>query len=67
MTCSSACFFKGKSTCAQLLLRFYDPEHGSIRVNDGPAINDISIENYRQQIAIVGQEPVNIFEIIFEK
>ncbi|KAL0955249.1 hypothetical protein HGRIS_004144 [Hohenbuehelia grisea] len=46
----------GKSTVIQLLERFYDPLQGSIYF-DGEKITDLNIEHYRQQIALVSQEP----------
>ncbi len=45
----------GKSTIVQLLLRFFDPETGSISVN-GNMLRDINLENYREQIGCVPQE-----------
>lgn len=50
----------GKSTCVQLLLRFYDPVDGFIRVNNDCRIDEINVESYRQQIAVVSQEPVSV-------
>ena len=47
----------GKSTVFGLLLRFYDPQSGNIRLN-GTAINAISLADLRSQIGIVPQEPV---------
>ncbi len=47
----------GKSTVFGLLLRFYDPQSGSIRLN-GTAIDAISLADLRSQIGIVPQEPV---------
>lgn len=46
----------GKTTAFQLLLRFYDPRSGSIRI-DGQAIDSVSPFALRQQIAIVPQDP----------
>lgn len=45
----------GKSTIAKLLLRFYDPVAGSIRV-DGVDVRDLRIESLRSQIAVLLQE-----------
>ncbi|MEZ8714360.1 peptidase C39 [Vibrio splendidus] len=45
----------GKSTLARLLLRLYNPEQGLITVDDTP-LNQISIQQLRQQIGIVLQE-----------
>jgi ATP-binding cassette subfamily B protein len=47
----------GKSTVFQLLLRFYDPSSGVIRL-DGVAIPDMSLEDLRQRIGIVPQDAV---------
>ncbi|MEM9254214.1 MAG: ABC transporter transmembrane domain-containing protein [Pseudomonadota bacterium] len=46
----------GKSTVFELLLRFYDPQHGVIRV-DGEDIRQIRLAELRQQIALVPQQP----------
>ncbi len=45
----------GKTTCVNLLLRFYDPTSGSISV-DGRDIRSISLEDWRRNIALVLQE-----------
>ncbi len=45
----------GKTTLASLLPRFYDYTSGSITV-DGHAIGELTLENLRQQIALVGQD-----------
>nr|WP_315227291.1 ABC transporter transmembrane domain-containing protein [uncultured Albidiferax sp.] len=47
----------GKSTVFQLLLRFYDPQSGSIRL-DGVATRDLALEDLRQHIGIVPQDAV---------
>jgi len=47
----------GKSTVLQLLLRFYDPEHGAIRF-DGIDIREADPANLRSQIGLVAQDPV---------
>jgi len=47
----------GKSTTIQLLLRFYEPMAGSIRV-DNVSINEINIQSLRDMISLVAQEPV---------
>ena len=47
----------GKSTVINLLLRFYDPQAGSITL-DGINIRDLNIKWLRAQIGYVGQEPV---------
>lgn len=45
----------GKSTIAQLLLRFYDPSKGTIRI-DGIELSKLDLQYYRQQISYVPQE-----------
>ncbi len=47
----------GKTTVFNLLLRFYDPEAGTIRV-DGADIRDLGFADLRGALAIVPQEPV---------
>ena len=47
----------GKSSLANLLLRFYDPHHGAVRI-DGVDIRDYRRSSLRDQIAIVLQEAV---------
>jgi len=47
----------GKTTVFQLLLRYYDPDSGAIRL-DGVDIKQTSLEELRTRIAIVPQEPV---------
>ncbi len=46
----------GKSTVFQLLLRFYDPDSGAVRV-DGTDIRRVDPAKLRQRIALVSQEP----------
>jgi len=45
----------GKSTIASLLLRFYDPQQGSI-LFDGRAATDYGLHELRSQMALVPQE-----------
>lgn len=45
----------GKSTCINMLLRFYDPVSGSIEL-DGIDIREFSPEKWRKKIALVLQE-----------
>ncbi|MFQ5984049.1 MAG: ABC transporter transmembrane domain-containing protein [Alphaproteobacteria bacterium] len=47
----------GKSTVFQLLLRFYDPDTGTVRL-DGAAIREAAPEAVRARIAVVPQDPV---------
>jgi ATP-binding cassette subfamily B protein len=46
----------GKSTVFQLLLRFYDPEHGTVRV-EGVDVKRADPQALRKRIALVAQEP----------
>ena len=46
----------GKSTVARLLLRFYDPQEGCIRI-DGKDIRDYTLASLRGQFSIVLQQP----------
>jgi subfamily B ATP-binding cassette protein MsbA len=45
----------GKSTLFSLLLRFYDPDSGSLRI-DGHELRELRLADLRRQIAIVSQE-----------
>jgi ATP-binding cassette, subfamily B, bacterial len=45
----------GKSTVLQLLLRFYDAQQGSVRV-DGVAVGDVALDALRGRIGIVPQD-----------
>lgn len=47
----------GKSTVASLLLRFYQPNSGTISIG-GRAIGDMNPKQLRRKIGYVGQEPV---------
>jgi ATP-binding cassette subfamily B protein len=47
----------GKSTVLQLLLRFYDPQSGRIRIN-GVDTRDMDLQDLRQHIGIVPQDAV---------
>ncbi|MBP9930947.1 MAG: ATP-binding cassette domain-containing protein [Rhodoferax sp.] len=47
----------GKSTVFQLLLRFYDPQSGSVTLNGVPT-RDLALEDLRQRIGIVPQDAV---------
>ncbi|HWY75202.1 MAG TPA: ABC transporter ATP-binding protein, partial [Verrucomicrobiae bacterium] len=42
----------GKTTLTNLLLRFYDPQHGAVRIG-GIDIRDVSTRELRNQIAVV--------------
>lgn len=45
----------GKSTALQLLLRFYDPQHGAIEV-DGADLRELSEADYRGHTGVVFQD-----------
>nr|XP_044991577.1 ATP-binding cassette sub-family B member 5 [Jaculus jaculus] len=47
----------GKSTMVQLLQRLYDPEEGSITVDDND-IRALNVRHYRKHVGVVSQEPV---------
>ena len=47
----------GKSSLLYLLMRFYDPEEGSLSL-DGHDLRDIKLLNLRERITLVMQEPV---------
>ncbi|XP_011183012.1 multidrug resistance protein homolog 65 [Zeugodacus cucurbitae] len=51
----------GKSTCIQLLMRLYDPDSGTIKLNDNDIHKDVSIEVLRKMLGLVSQEP-SLFE-----
>jgi ATP-binding cassette subfamily B protein len=46
----------GKSTILKLVERFYEPQHGSVKIN-GIDINDYAIESVRDRIGFVSQDP----------
>ncbi len=45
----------GKSTAAKLMLRFYDPDSGSIRL-DGHDLRDLTLRSLRENVAVLLQE-----------
>ncbi|WP_374665462.1 ABC transporter transmembrane domain-containing protein [Ramlibacter sp.] len=47
----------GKTTVFQLLLRFYDPQAGQVRV-DGAPVRELALADLRGRIGLVAQEPV---------
>ncbi|MEM9726339.1 MAG: ABC transporter transmembrane domain-containing protein [Pseudomonadota bacterium] len=55
----------GKSTLFQLLLRFYDPEHGAVRL-DGEDLTELDPEALRTRFAVVPQEPAIFADSIGE-
>jgi ABC-type multidrug transport system fused ATPase/permease subunit len=44
----------GKSTIIQLLMRYYDPSIGAVKVN-GVDMKDLDLDVYRRMIGFVGQ------------
>lgn len=46
----------GKSTVLNLLLRFYDPRSGAVRV-DGADLRDLDADGYRRRLGVVLQNP----------
>lgn len=46
----------GKSTTIQLIERFYDPMSGVVKL-DGVDVRELNVASYRNQIALVSQEP----------
>jgi subfamily B ATP-binding cassette protein MsbA len=53
----------GKSTLMNLMLRFYDPQAGCIRI-DGQDIRHVTLRSLRESIALVSQETVLFDETI---
>jgi len=53
----------GKSTLARLLLRFYDPDSGSISIDD-QNIRDLSLQSLRAVMGVVPQDTVLFNETI---
>ncbi|XP_054720793.1 ATP-dependent translocase ABCB1-like [Uloborus diversus] len=51
---SSGC---GKSTCIQLIERFYDAQHGDVMLDDAN-VKNMNVSNLRSHIGLVSQEPV---------
>jgi ABC-type multidrug transport system fused ATPase/permease subunit len=55
----------GKSTVIALLERFYDPASGQVMV-DGVDVRDLNLRWLREQIGLVGQEPILFATTILE-
>ncbi len=55
----------GKSTLIKLLLRFYEPDHGSICI-DGQDISAVTQDSLRRTLAIVPQETVLFNDTLLE-
>lgn len=47
----------GKTTMASLVMRFYEPQRGAIRI-DGHDLREVTIESLRKNIAVVLQPPL---------
>ena len=47
----------GKTTILQMILRFYDPESGSVKL-DGVALSEVTRGDFRRALALVPQDPV---------
>jgi len=48
----------GKSTIARFLLRFYDPNQGSIIIDEKYPLNTLNISWFRSQVGYVAQDPL---------
>ncbi|WP_438818836.1 ABC transporter ATP-binding protein, partial [Streptomyces platensis] len=55
----------GKSTLAALLLRFYDPDAGSIRL-DGIPVNRMPLDRLRRNITLLPQETLVLHDTVEE-
>lgn len=55
----------GKSTVFSLLMRFYDPQAGSIYL-DGVDVREVSVQELRARMGIVSQEPAMFSTSIYE-
>src|SRR5258706_1633373 len=53
----------GKTTLANLLLRFYDPQQGSVRIG-GVDLRQVALKDLRRQVALVTQETILFNESI---
>ena len=45
----------GKTTCANLVMRFWDPAHGAVRL-DGHDVREFELDDLRRKIALVSQD-----------
>ncbi|CAF4420485.1 unnamed protein product, partial [Rotaria sp. Silwood2] len=55
----------GKSTCISLFLRYYEPSSGQIRIS-GQQLTDYNVQQLRQSIGVVNQEPILFGISIYE-
>ncbi|HZL41870.1 MAG TPA: ABC transporter ATP-binding protein [Verrucomicrobiae bacterium] len=53
----------GKTTITNLLLRFYDPQKGSVRIGDLD-VRQVALKDLRSQIALVAQETILFHDTI---
>jgi subfamily B ATP-binding cassette protein MsbA len=55
----------GKSTILSLIMRFYDPQHGVVRL-DGVDLREVAQHSLREQVGMVTQETFLFHDTIFE-
>jgi subfamily B ATP-binding cassette protein MsbA len=55
----------GKSTIMNMILRFYDPKSGSIKI-DGHDIRDVTLQSLRANMSVVNQEVMFFDDTILE-
>lgn len=55
----------GKSTVAKLLLRFYDPDRGAVRL-DGSDLRDVELTSLRENVSILLQETLVLYGSVRE-
>lgn len=55
----------GKSTIMNMILRFYDPKSGSIKI-DGHDIRDVTLQSLRANMSVVNQEVMLFDDTILE-
>ncbi len=55
----------GKSTIMSMILRFYDPNNGAIKI-DGHDIRDVTIKSLRESMSVVNQEVMLFDDTILE-
>mgnify|MGYP000279786436 CR=1 FL=1 len=48
----------GKSTIVSLIQRFYDPDSGTVSLDDLGPLTELDVESVRSVMGLVGQEPV---------
>ncbi|AKU79373.1 ABC transporter ATP-binding protein [Spiroplasma turonicum] len=56
----------GKSTVAKLLLRFYDPKAGEIKVNGKHDLKNLNLKSWLNKIGYVDQEPQILSGTIYD-